>query len=140
MREIIDRFNNYNYHDSKVSSFKLIRERINNEDIDNFYLNVEVLKKDFKYEQIAIKFIDCKYLKIDLDLLSKKYCSDDISTAKASMNIDLDKLWQEYLARGPINLNRKDFDEDYGNLIYFNIVFIQPGGKIEVYAHDFAVN
>lgn len=137
MKEICERFNKYNFHDSKILSFKLSRELFNKEEIDNFYVDIKILNNIKQYETSTLKFTNCKYLIMDLDVLNKRHCSDDILTTSASMIIDIDKLWQEYQKRGPINLNREDFNNDYINVINFKILFCHPAGQIEIYANNF---
>jgi len=64
-----------------------------------------------------------------IDLLGKRICADDIASAYCELGAEL-----------PIDIRRmlSEIEENcIGDLLYFNITLIHPGGTIYVLARDF---
>lgn len=74
---------------------------------------------------------------MDLDVLSKRYSSDQIAYATCTKEYSVEKLRDIYLKKGPISLNPEDFNTDYSNLLLFNIFMSPPGGSIELYSKTY---
>jgi hypothetical protein len=134
MQKICDNFNKYDFHDSKLISFKLIRKELGNgfisEDIC-FTLKLLERMQEGRTQLTNAKLIlkDCRIIKMDIDLVGKRLCADDIANAKCEINSDLKSSLQSgYLKYEEGALN------DY---LHFNITLIPPGGTIDILAKKF---
>jgi len=88
-------------------------------------------------QKAELIFYDCKIIRMDLDLVGKRMCSDDIESNVCLLNSLLKKqIEEEYFTnvRGVVKLSEKDVLAGY---LHFSIHLVEPGGDIDIFAKDF---
>ena len=124
--EIVESFNNIQWHDSKLRSFGVAREA----DQDNVVLHLELRGfPDSVFTTAILTLCDATYLKAEVDLDGKFQCSDDISSAGCETESSL----KEELLRSQLKYSPTALDGYY----LFDIYLIPPGGRIQVFARTF---
>jgi hypothetical protein len=142
MKEICDRFNKHNFHDSKLMLFQSIRQKEEEIITENVNFEIEILKKNSsgisEYKKAKLIFKDCRIIKMDLDLIGKRYCSDCVMNAVCSIDSQLNSnIENNYFRRGPVSLGNDNLKNVLDGYLYFNIKLIPPGGEIDVFAKNF---
>jgi hypothetical protein len=82
-------------------------------------------------KDVAVRFLDSTIFRADLDLEGKRVCDDSIATAHCMPDSDLKRELEE----GPLKHEVKPLE----GFLHFRILLIAPGGVIDIFARDFAV-
>lgn len=147
MQQICKKFNTYNFHDSKLISFRLIRNEMK-EDVtsEDICFEMELLKDQrpghYKWKKAKLTLKDCRIVRMNLDLLGKRWCSDDIDSAGCEAESPLKNYIQrEYFQKESIGLDAIHWSENaLAEYLHFNITLVQPGGAIDIFAKDFELD
>jgi len=132
METVCERFNELQLHDSRFVDVSILRrtERESHE----VRVDLEIERETpggFSSQAAKLVFIDCTFLKIDLDLDGKVVCGDAIARSRCTEHSEL----REALERGPLKYE----DSPLEGYFHFSIFLIPPGGEMHVFARDFAL-
>jgi hypothetical protein len=119
-------FDAVEWHDAEFNEMRLFKDR-RGEDCLQIKIHTSLGRQ-------SLIFLEPAVLKVDLDLLGKRFCSDHISTAESSpFSEELMNLW--------LAGERYEFllDQDRGGYQMFKIKMIDPGGEIVLLARDLRV-
>ena len=140
--QICKKFEEYYWHDSKITSFKLIRRWEGVRMVEDFLIELSLLidndPAQYKWEKADLVFKDCMGLKIDLNLKGKLFCSDDISEAYCEEDSSLKQniAFELGYPQRPDELLPKYLDP-LAEYYFFKIALCSPGGDIQILAKDF---
>jgi len=130
MCEICNEFNRFDYHDSKLLTFQLLRRGTTHEFVEDFCFDIELsMDANNNYEKAKLILKDCRIILLDLDLVGKQECSDHIASAICQDSSEL-----------KTNLINKYFQYEQNALtgyLHFQIILIPPGGSADVFAKNF---
>lgn len=129
VEDVCTRFNNLNWHDSKLLGIELLRRQ----GTDYLRCRLKLLwdsrPGQYRWKDATLTFQDCTILKLDLDLAGKRVCADDIAGARCTWQSALkDQLEREQLQHEKAPL---------AQFLHFTISLIPPGGSIDVFAKEF---
>jgi hypothetical protein len=129
MENVCNTFNNLDLHDSKLLSFQMIRLNADAGGNDSFCIDIKYLRVDGSYVNKKLMFNECRLLLIDIDLVGKFLCADDILSNSCRSDSDLKRdIIKKYFS------NEERVLDDY---FHFNIIMIPPGGNIDIFARGF---
>jgi hypothetical protein len=137
--EICKRFQEYIWHDSKIRSFALVRREENEKAIEDMHFDLDlhvdptIEANDFK--KAVLIFKNCLFIEFRLNLLGKRWCSDDIHSAECLAGSSYVDVPIEEIGTSLGHDLLKDFE----NHIHFAIRMVPPGGDIDIIAEDFEV-
>jgi len=130
--QICESFNGIELHDSKLVSLRLRREQTRNgADIDNVELSLKLLRHSrgtSEYVDAVLIFKDCGALRMDLDLIGKQLCADDIASALCQSVSAMDATIAEGRSASRHN--------DAVGFLHYTITLIPPGGEVHIFARD----
>jgi len=124
-----EEFNALRWHDSKCSSIRLD----SGENSHDLVLEVDLLEvgKGNLRRPHTLKLLGCTYLEASLDLDGKRIVGGSL----ASASCDVSSPWKDAL--------QKKLEHEKANslapYLHFRVLFIHPGGEINVLAKDFAL-
>ena len=124
----IKRFNNIQWHDSKLVGLSLYKL----EGGDRVKLFLELLGMDGTLRPAEIIFKECAYITADVYLETKSMCADDISGAGCCESSGWKTKVSEPSPFDVIQGNRR-----LAQYLHFSISLIPPGGTINILAKDF---
>jgi hypothetical protein len=121
-----EKFNEVQWHDSKLRSFAVVRK----DDGDAVILNLEVRgMSEGELTPATLTLSNTTYLRVEMDLDGKYQCADDISSARCQV----DSALRDELLRSQFKHSPSALDGYY----HFDLYLIPPGGRIQVFAKEF---
>lgn len=140
MANVAERFNQLSWHDSKLKGISITRnhERPVEEVILDLELYCDRQVGGYRRRRAVIILSDCRYIRLAMDVDSKRLCSDDILQASCEKDSTLkqqieDKIVQESLQPRP------EDEQPLAKYYLFRIQLIPPGGEVAVVAKDFSL-
>ena len=131
--EVRTRFLQLDLHDSRLLEIRL-RHRAE-APVDDLTLEVLLLKgkyPEYKWEPAELTFLDCTYLKLEVDLAMKLVCGDAIAGSTCSTDSEL----RRELEHGLMQQERNPLAE----YIEFVVGLCPPAGELHIFARDFALS
>jgi len=130
LQQICERFDKLHWHDSKLVGFSIAPGLTSLN--DEVRLDVDMAGQ--KARRFTIVFVECALVKLDFDLLGKRYCSDDISNAYCQRDSDLKarigsgNSYYEIIKDAKLEQN-----------LHFKIKLIEPAGETDILAQNFEI-
>jgi len=124
-------FNRLPWHDSKLLGIQI--RRSSEKDSDEVVCDVLLRgEQRGKYNPVKIEFTDCAVVRLDMDLIGKRMCSDDIAEAACLSNSE---LMQRILSE------RTKAEQNWiTGTLHYQIMLVQPGGTIDIFASGFQIH
>ncbi len=137
--DVCRKFESYLWHDSKISSFQIIEREHGEADDISFILDLS-MKPSPQYEtkKAELIFKDCVFLKADLNLKGKQFCGDDLSGAHCKTESELKESYINNLQSLGVSIAQQE-RVNLSKIFHFQLIFIQPGGEINILAKDFEI-
>ena len=130
-RLICERFNDLHWHDSELIGVQVQRNENNN--TDDVHLNIRLLANaqlgNYVWKKARMVIKECTILKLDLDLDGKRVCSDQIALATCAAESTLKAQIEQKQLKSEVR--------PLSEYLHFRILFIPPGGEINIFAKDF---
>jgi len=105
------------------------KPRLSPESRHGFRININYLCSDGKYINKKLIFNECRIILIDIDLVGKYLCADDILSNSCGHDSEL--------KRNIINKHFSNEKHALNDYFHFNITMIPPGGNIDIFAKGF---
>lgn len=131
--EVQARFKQLDLHDSQLLGLQLGRR--NGERVDDLHLSLGLLAgryPNWEFQGARLTFLDCTYLKVDVDLGFKNVADDAISSAEC---LDDSSLRAE-LEKGVMENETNPLAAYWEFVVYL----CPPGGRLHVFARDFRLD
>ena len=124
MGSVVERFNAIRWHDSKFLAIRIYRSAEGEE------VRIETKLWNERRELVptTVAFKEPTYVKAEIDLEGKRFCSDDIADGECKESSDWIK---ELIAQNPY--------DSFEGYLHFGIWLISPGGTIDILAKDFVL-
>ncbi|MFZ1682605.1 MAG: hypothetical protein WAU88_00605 [Candidatus Zixiibacteriota bacterium] len=121
---VIQKFNSLRWHDSKLRSVTVARAGGS----EVVILDLELWDENWILQSSRLTLLECTYIRTELDLDSKRTCSDDISSALCKASSELID-----------SLDRTNPYDSFTGYLHFHIRMIPFGGVIDILAKDFVL-
>lgn len=138
MANIVERFNQLSWHDSKLKGISITRNH--ERPVEEVTLDLELYCDrqvgGYKRRRAVIVLTDCRYIRLAMDVENKRLCSDDISQASCEKDSPLKQQIEDKIVQEPLQ-PRPEEKQPLAKYYLFRIQLIPPGGEIAVVAKDF---
>jgi hypothetical protein len=136
--DIPERFNKLLWHDSKLQGIRIQRRSGSPFDEISLDIALYVDRQPNGYERrpVSITFSSWRYVRMGMDLESKRLCSDDISEAWCEKDSVLKKQIEEKISHEPMQA-RPEKERPLAEHYLFRILLITPGGEMIIVARNF---
>ena len=128
------RFNELPWHDSKLLGFKIDFE---GDTPDNLQLEVKLNAPDRakrQWRNSKLIFKECRFIKLDLDLLGIQLCGGDIASATCETNSALKKKIEDFLE---VEFDLPEERNPFETTFHYQVLMIHPGGELNLFAKEF---
>jgi hypothetical protein len=124
-------FNRLHWHDSKLIAVSVVRSEDRQSDEVHIELDLIVVPTagEQQWRRTRLVLQDCTIIKIELDLSTKRVCSDDISDARCYRSSVLKNEYEKSILSAEI--------EPLAQYLHFAISLIPPAGEINAFARSF---
>lgn len=120
-----DQFNSIRWHDTKLLGFRV--ERVS--DHDEVELTIRQMAGRPAASTFKLRFEECTFLTVEIDIEGKRLCADDISGAQCHRSSN----WIHTLSE----IHPHD---NFQGWLHFEIGLIPPGGTLNFLAKGFSVS
>jgi hypothetical protein len=122
------RFNNLQWHDSKLLSFS----NQQSDGIELFVMNIEMLGwSKAALSPVRVVLMDVAYLEVSVDLDAKRQLADTISAGYCVEESPLRSQLEATLSQAP--------GGGLEGYLQFHLTLLPPAGRIDIFAKDFNV-
>lgn len=136
MNNLRTKFNQFAWHDSEILSFSVVESDRSYDLVIEFNLFEKANDKTYEKKLKTFRFINCRIIKIDLDLLAMKLCGGQISDAYCYKDsISFEQKIRNKVHTFDLPQERLPLNE----CLAFNIEMIFPTGEITIFAKTFEV-
>ena len=126
------RLQEHTWHDAKLIELKIAGSTGIVDDVE-LLIDRPVAGAAGRSQRVIVKLLGCRVLRVDIDLLGKRFCADDIQ----SVSLELDGGAGEHLrSRSRQTFDLPDTRLPLDSLGYVRVVLIPPGGQIEALVRD----
>lgn len=135
LEDICKRFNAMAWHDSKLIGLHVSPSKGSEQEVCfDIRLRTKDRSEHWDWKDAKLTIKDCRIIKVDLDLLAKHLCANDIANAFCGRKSG----FKEQIERELVNhFDLQHEANPLAEFLHFRILLIHPGGEINVLARDF---
>ena len=122
MDDVIRRFNDIGWHDSKLLGLSVLRK----DGSEQVTVSLSLRDKEGVFRPSEAVFLEATYVETQLDLEGKRVSADDISSGRCYISSEWTKALSE----------RYPYDS-FAGFLHFEIYLIPPGGIVNILAKNF---